>query len=141
MRTLDYSIGELASETGVKVPTIRYYEGIGLLAAPPRTEGNQRRYDATALERLRFIAHARAMGFPMEELRVLLRIAGHRDAPCEDIDALVRGRLTEVEDRIRRLTALRTELTGMLQSHQHGTVADCRVVEVLSDHDHCGHEH
>jgi DNA-binding transcriptional MerR regulator len=141
MRTLDYSIGELASETGVKVPTIRYYEGIGLLPAPPRTEGNQRRYDAEALERLRFIAHARAMGFPMEELRVLLRIAGHRDAPCEDIDALVRARLTEVEDRILKLTALRTELTGMLQSHQHGTVADCRVVEVLSDHDHCGHEH
>ena len=141
MRTLDYSIGELASETGVKVPTIRYYEGIGLLPAPPRTEGNQRRYDAAALERLRFIAHARAMGFPTEELRVLLRIAGHRDAPCEDIDALVRARLTEVEDRISRLTALRTELTGMLQSHQHGTVADCRVVEVLSDHDHCGHEH
>ena len=141
MRTLDYSIGELASETGVKVPTIRYYEGIGLLPAPPRTEGNQRRYDAGALERLRFIAHARAMGFPMEELRVLLRIAGHRDAPCEDIDALVRARLTEVEDRIIRLTALRTELTGMLQSHQHGTVADCRVVEVLSDHDRCGHEH
>jgi DNA-binding transcriptional MerR regulator len=141
MRTLDYSIGELASETRVKVPTIRYYEGIGLLPAPPRTEGNQRRYDATALERLRFIAHARSMGFPTEELRVLLRIAGHRDAPCEDIDALVRARLTEVEDRIIRLTALRTELTGMLQSHQHGTVADCRVVEVLSDHDHCGHEH
>jgi DNA-binding transcriptional MerR regulator len=141
MRTLDYSIGELASETGVKVPTIRYYEGIGLLPAPPRTEGNQRRYDAEALERLRFIAHARAMGFPMEELRVLLRIAGHRDAPCEDIDALVRARLTEVEDRILKLTALRTELTGMLQSRQHGTVADCRVVEVLSDHDHCGHEH
>jgi DNA-binding transcriptional MerR regulator len=141
MRTLDYSIGELASETGVKVPTIRYYEGIGLLPAPPRTEGNQRRYDAAALERLRFIAHARAMGFPTEELRVLLRIAGHRDAPCEDIDALVRARLTEVEDRIIRLTALRTELTGMLQSHQHGTVANCRVVEVLSDHDHCGHEH
>ena len=140
MRTLDYSIGELASETGVKVPTIRYYEGIGILPAPPRTEGNQRRYDGSALERLRFIAHARAMGFPMSELRALLRIAGHRDAPCEDIDALVRARLTEVEDRIARLTALRGELKGMLSSHQHGTVADCRVVEVLSDHDHCAHE-
>jgi DNA-binding transcriptional MerR regulator len=136
MRSLDYSIGELASETGVKVPTIRYYEGIGLLPAPPRTEGNQRRYDAAALERLRFIAHARAMGFPMSELRVLLKIAGHRDAPCEDIDALVRARLTEVENRIAGLTALRGELAGMLQSHRHGTVADCRVVEVLSDHDH-----
>jgi len=141
MRTLDYSIGELASETGVKVPTIRYYEGIGLLPAPPRTEGNQRRYDASALERLRFIAHARAMGFPTDELRAMLRIAGHRDAPCEDIDALVRARLAEVEDRLARLTALRAELRGMLQSHQHGTVADCRVVEVLSDHENCAHEH
>lgn len=141
MRMQDYSIGELASETGVKVPTIRYYEGIGILPAPPRTEGNQRRYDDTALERLRFIAHARSMGFPMDELRAMLRIAGHKDAPCEDIDALVRARLTEIEDRIARLTALRSELKGMLASHQHGTVADCRVVEVLSDHDHCGHEH
>jgi DNA-binding transcriptional MerR regulator len=141
MRAQDYSIGELASETGVKVPTIRYYEGIGILAAPPRTAGNQRRYDRTALERLRFIAHARAMGFPMDELRLMLRIAGHRDAPCEDIDALVRARLTEIEERIAQLTALRGELRGMLASHQHGTVADCRVVEVLSDHEQCGHEH
>lgn len=141
MRVQDYSIGELASETGVKVPTIRYYEGIGLLPVPPRTEGNQRRYDRPALERLRFIAHARAMGFPMDELRAMLRIAGHRDAPCDDIDALVRARLSEVEERITRLTALKDELSSMLQCHQHGTVADCRVVEVLSDHDHCGHEH
>ena len=140
MRTLDYSIGELASETGVKVPTIRYYEGIGLIPAPPRTEGNQRRYDAAALERLRFIAHARAMGFPMDELRDMLRIAGHRDAPCEDIDALVRARLADVEDRLARLTALKSDLEGML-CHKGGTVADCRVVEVLSDHDHCAHEH
>ena len=140
MRTLDYSIGELASETGVKVPTIRYYEGIGLIPAPPRTEGNQRRYDAAALERLRFIAHARAMGFPMDELRDMLRIAGHRDAPCEDIDALVRARLADVEDRLARLTALKSDLEGML-CHKQGTVADCRVVEVLSDHDHCSHDH
>ena len=69
MRIQDYSIGELASETGVKVPTIRYYEGIGLIDAPPRTEGNQRRYDRSALDRLKFIAHARSMGFPMDSLR------------------------------------------------------------------------
>ncbi len=141
MRAMDYSIGELAAETGVKIPTIRYYEGIGLIPAPPRSEGNQRRYDEAALERLRFIAHARAMGFPMDELRAMLRIAGHRDAPCDDIDALVRARLAEVEDRIARLTALRGELRGMLASHQHGTVGECRVVEVLSDHEQCGHEH
>jgi DNA-binding transcriptional MerR regulator len=141
MRVQDYSIGELASETGVKVPTIRYYEGIGLIDAPPRTEGNQRRYDRSALDRLKFIAHARAMGFPMESLRAMLRIAGHKDAPCADLDELVRGRLVEVDERIARLTALRGELSGMLTSHHHGTVGECRVVEVLSDHDCCATEH
>lgn len=141
MRTADYSIGELAAETGVKIPTIRYYEGIGLLPAPPRSAGNQRRYDAGALARLKFIAHARAMGFPMPSLKAMLRIAGHADAPCDDIDALVRGRLDEVDDRIRRLTALRGELSAMLNTHRHGTVAECRVLEVLSDHHNCAHEH
>ena len=141
MRVQDYSIGELSSETGVKVPTIRYYEGIGLIDAPPRTEGNQRRYDPSALQRLKFIAHARSMGFPMESLRAMLRIAGHKDAPCADLDELVRGRLVEVDERIARLTALRGELNGMLESHHHGTVGECRVVEVLSDHDCCGSEH
>lgn len=137
----DYSIGDLSAETAVKIPTIRYYESIGLLEAPPRTEGNQRRYDGAALERLRFIAHARAMGFPMPELKAMLQIVGHKDAPCADLDALVRGRLSEVESRIARLTALHDELSAMLQSRHHGTVAECRVMEVLADHAECGHEH
>ena len=137
----DYSIGDLATDTGVKIPTIRYYESVGLLPPPPRTEGNQRRYDRSARDRLRFIAHARAMGFPMPSLKAMLRIAGHKDAPCDDIDALVRGRLAEVEERIARLTALKSELHSMLESHHHGTVGECRIVEVLSDHDECAHEH
>jgi DNA-binding transcriptional MerR regulator len=137
----DFAIGELSAETGVKVPTIRYYEGVGLLDAPPRTEGNQRRYGEPALERLRFIAHARAMGFPMGSLKAMLRIAGHKEAPCADLDELVRGRLAEVDDRIARLTALRAELSGMLESHHHGTIGECRVVEVLSDHENCTSEH
>jgi len=137
----DYAIGELSALTGVKVPTIRYYEEIGLLAAPPRTEGNQRRYGEPALERLRFIAHARAMGFPMDSLKSMLRIAGHPEDPCDDIDRLVRERLVEVDERIARLTNLRAELTSMLESHAHGKVAECRVMEVLSDHDNCAHEH
>ncbi|HEV7719539.1 MAG TPA: helix-turn-helix domain-containing protein [Arsenicitalea sp.] len=137
----DYAIGELSSLSGVKVPTIRYYEGIGLLAAPPRTEGNQRRYDASALDRLRFIAHARSMGFPMASLKAMLRLARHPDEPCADLDELVRERLVEVDERIDRLTGLRAELAAMLESHAHGKVAECRVIEVLSDHAECAHEH
>ena len=129
----DYSIGDLARHSGVKVPTIRYYEQTGLLPEPPRTEGNQRRYGQGALARLKFIAHARA--------KAMLRLAGHKDAPCHDLDALVRARLQEVDERIDRLTRLRGELTAMLESHAHGTVRDCRVVEVLSDHGECAAEH
>lgn len=142
MRAMDYSIGELAAETGVKIPTIRYYEGIGLIPAPPRSEGNQRRYDDAALRQLKFIAHARAMGFPMAELKSMLRIAGHADAPCHDIDDLVRTRLDDINQRIERLTALRDELGAMLATPHQGTVATCRVVEVLGDHEHhCAHAH
>src|SRR6185503_10799631 len=137
----DYAIGELAGLSGVKVPTIRYYEGIGMLAAPPRTEGNQRRYDEAALSRLRFIAHARSMGFPMGSIKSMLRLARHPDEPCEDLDSLVADRLMEVEERISKLSGLRAELTAMLEDHHHGRVADCRIIEVLSDHDECAHPH
>jgi DNA-binding transcriptional MerR regulator len=137
----EYAIGELSERSGVKVPTIRYYEGIGLIDPPARTAGNQRRYGKPALERLRFIAHAREMGFPMGSLKSMLRIARHAEAPCADLDDLVRDRLAEVDDRIVRLTALRGELAGMLHSSKHGRVADCRIVEVLSDHDECHGEH
>ena len=74
MRVQDYSIGELSSETGVKVPTIRYYEGAGLLPVPTRTEGQQRRYTAAAVARLNFIRHARELGF--EVAAVLERVLG-----------------------------------------------------------------
>lgn len=137
----DLSIGQLSAATGVKVPTIRYYEEIGLIEAPDRTEGNQRRYGTAARDRLQFIAHARAMGFPMDSLKSMLRIASHREAPCADIDELVRGRLEDVDDRIRQLTRLRGELASMLESRCHGTVADCRAIEVLSDHDECHGDH
>jgi DNA-binding transcriptional MerR regulator len=137
----DYSIGELASRTGVKVPTIRYYEQIGLLDRPARTQGNQRRYDETALQRLRFVAHARDMGFPMPSVKTMLRIARYREAPCADLDKVVGERLVEVDARIAKLSALRSELAAMLADHHHGTVADCRVLEVLADHEVCGHEH
>ena len=137
----DYAIGELSTLSGVKVPTIRYYEGIGMLAAPPRTEGNQRRYDEAALSRLRFIAHARSMGFPMGSIKSMLRLARHPDEPCEDLDSLVADRLMEVEERISKLSGLRAELTAMLEDHHHDRVADCRIIEVLSDHDECAHPH
>lgn len=134
---MSLSIGELARRTGSKVQTIRYYEEIGLLPPPGRTAGNQRRYDRATADRLAFIRHGRALGFSLDEIRDLLRLTDHPELSCEAADAIARKRLADVERRIARLESLRTELSRMVEQCRGGTVAGCRVIEVLADHELC----
>ena len=135
------SIGEASRSCGVKVPTIRYYEQIGLLPAPPRSEGNRRTFASGDLRRLAFIRHARELGFEIEAIRTLLALQDDPHQPCGTADAIARARLLEVELRIESLNALKTELNLMIESCRHGKVADCRVIEVLADHGHCKTPH
>jgi DNA-binding transcriptional MerR regulator len=135
------TIGELAMSTGVKVQTIRYYETIDLLPAPDRTEGNQRRYDEHAVDTLRFIRHARDLGFEIGQIRDLLALAAHPEHPCSDADAIARHHLKQVEQRIAILQTLRGELKRMVRQCSGGRVANCRVIESLADHTHCQTEH
>jgi DNA-binding transcriptional MerR regulator len=133
------TIGEAARKSGVKVPTIRYYEGIGLLAAPSRSEGNQRAYEQTDLDRLTFIRHARELGFEIDAIRALLTLQDDPHQSCASADAIAKARLVEVEQRIRSLTALKAELEMMVEGCGHGRVDQCRVIEVLADHGQCAH--
>lgn len=135
------SIGKLGQATGVKVPTIRYYEQIGLLPEPDRSGGNQRLYDAATLDRLRFIRHARALGFPLDAIRELISLSDQPDQSCAAADAIARRQLAAVEERLARLTALRSELRKMISHHEGGSIADCRVIEVLGDHSLCAADH
>ncbi len=137
----DVSIGEAAKASGVKIPTIRYYEQIGLLPAPPRTEGNRRTYDPSDLRRLAFIRHARELGFEIASIRTLLTLQDDLNQPCATADAIAKSRLIEVERRIASLTALKTELEAMVDSCRHGKIGECRVIEVLADHGKCTHPH
>ena len=134
------SIGALAARSGVKVATIRFYEELKLMPAPPRTEGRQRRYTATHLDRLRFIRHSRDLGFSIEDVRELLRLAAHPDARCHTADAIAARQLAEVEAKIERLQALKGELKRMLAACEHGVVEGCRIVETLADHGRCAGE-
>jgi Cu(I)-responsive transcriptional regulator len=134
------SIGALARRAECKVQTVRYYEQIGLLPSAPRTAGNQRQYDDTALQRLTFIRHARDFGFSVEAIRELLSMADHPAMPCGEVDALAQRHLQEVERRLARLASLRDELQRMLTQCQGGAVDDCRIIEVLSDHGLCREE-
>lgn len=135
------SIGQLSRATGCNVETIRYYERIGLMPTPARSEGNQRRYTKAHEERLGFVRHAREMGFSLDPIRELLSISDEPHASCETVDRIARQHLEQVRSRIVRLRALESELERMVKQCQGGEVHDCRILEVLSDHSHCANEH
>ena len=128
------TIGALSQRTGVNIETIRYYERIGLLPKPPRTGGNYRAYGAAELGRLSFIRRARDLGFPLDQVRALLSLSDDRGRDCATVDALARDHLTEVERKITDLTALRRELSALIESCWGGTVEDCRIIEALAPH-------
>ncbi len=136
-----FTIGRVADAAGCKVQTVRYYEQIGLLPRPARSEGNQRLYDKRAIDRLTFIRHARELGFPLEAVRALLSLADNPDQPCVAADSIARAQLVEVEQRIERLQALKLELHRMIDQCEGGRIADCRVIEALSDHALCKSDH
>ena len=135
------TIGKLSDAAGVKVPTIRYYEEIGLLPEAERSAGNQRLYGQKAQERLTFIRHARELGFPLDAIRDLLSLSDRPDQSCAAADAIASAQLATVEARIARLVALKAELERMLVQCAGGVIADCRVIEVLGDHAKCHADH
>ncbi|WP_300543771.1 helix-turn-helix domain-containing protein [Maricaulis sp.] len=137
----DMSIGNLSRQSGVKVPTIRYYESIGMLDTPPRSPGGQRRYSAGHLEQLRFIRHGRELGFGLDDLRALQDLTNRPHQSCEEADAIARKQLADVERRIAGLEAVRAELERMVERCSHGVVDKCRVIQTLSDHALCEGEH
>jgi DNA-binding transcriptional MerR regulator len=131
------TIGAVAKRTGIKIPTIRFYEEEGLLPAPPRTESGRRLYRDREVRRLAFIRHARQLGFELPQIRDLLDLADHPERPCGHADAIAAANLVAVQARLKQLRALEKELKRMIAACSHGTAADCRIIEVLSDHALC----
>lgn len=132
MQAKALTIGQLSRETGTKVETIRFYEKSGLLPEPARTDGNYRAYEASHLDRLRFIRRARALGFSLEQVRALLSLSDDRTRSCAAIDQIAKKHLVEIERKIADLLALRNELNRMIEQCGCGIVADCRIIGSLS---------
>ncbi|ODT74919.1 MAG: MerR family transcriptional regulator [Pelagibacterium sp. SCN 64-44] len=131
------AIGKVSAASGVKVTTVRYYEQIGLLPAPPRTDGGRRTYDRKDMERLTFIRHSRELGFDIDEIKTLLELQDSPDQSCDRADGIAKAHLVEVKMKIASLTALQHELERMVEGCSHGRVETCRVIEILADHGKC----
>ncbi len=127
-----FSIGQLSKKTGVKVPTIRYYENMKLIAQPDRTAGNQRRYDQAAVDKLGFIKRARDLGFTIEAILALMRLQNHPDQPCREAADIAYAQLSDVRLRIKRLRTLETELKRITDGCRgNETLQDCYIMASL----------
>ena len=135
-----FSIGQLSQRTGVKIPTIRYYEQMGLIDVPERSEGNQRRYTADGLSRLSFIRHSRDLGFSIEDIKGLLELSQHPERPCHDVHGIAVQHLKNVQDKIAKLRRLERELKRVSKCDA-DSVAECAVIETLADHSLCETNH
>lgn len=135
------SIGELSKRTGVKIPTIRYYEQMGLIEAPERSRGNQRRYTKQGLERLSFIRHGRELGLAIEDIRELISLSNHPESPCDDAHQIAKRHLISVQTRIKKLKRLEKELKRISTISDPGHIGECNVIKSLANHKFCETEH
>ena len=127
-----YTIGGLARGAGVPTSTVRYYERAGLIRPDGRTEGNYRVYGPPALERLRFIRAAQAIGLTLEDITTLLDFRDGRTAPCHEVQILIEERLSELEQRLEQLQHVRSILRSSLRMcRQTERSGRCQVIDRL----------
>lgn len=103
-------IGEVAERTALTPPTIRYYEAIGLVKPPARSEAGYRRYSETTVAELLFVRKAQALGFSLDEIAEILKLSRAGRRPCSDVLDLARRHLAAVDDRIQQLQRFRAHL-------------------------------
>ncbi len=131
------SIGELSKRTGSNPETVRYYERIGLLPAPARSEGGHRMYGLGHLKRLGFVRHARELGFSVEAVRELLKLA-ERDQPCDDARGIASTHLVEVQEKIAALRTMERVLQSMVARCQTEHAPECPLIEALFEEHRAG---
>jgi len=125
------AIGRLARHTGTNIETIRYYERMGLWAAPARSPGGYRLYATEHLKRLHFIRRARLLGFSIEEVRTLLRLADERRRPCAEVRVVAEVHLADVRTKIADLKAMERVLRETVARCAEGTGSHCPLIDAL----------
>ncbi|MEL4180386.1 MerR family transcriptional regulator [Roseateles sp. PN1] len=134
--TASISIGLLARQAGCSVPTIRYYEEIGLLPAVPRTDGGRRVYGTETVRRLSFIRRCRDFGFSIEQVRELVGLVDEPNRPCVEVREVAAKHLSQVRDKLAELQALERNMAAFVGSCDTacagGAAVDCTILEDLA---------
>lgn len=128
-----FSVGDLAIQGGYKVETVRYYEKVGLMPDPPRTEGGHRIYSLDHLKRLFFIRRSRELGFTIEQVKELLRFIDEPDHTCGEVRGMAMSQARSVQENIDDLKRLQKALNEMAARCKGGRydIEDCPIVDAL----------
>ena len=126
-----FTIGQLSRSTGVNIETIRYFEKVGLIEPPPRTEGGHRVYGDDHLRALGFIRRARELGFTPEEVRGILALGGPTDACCDEVREIASGHLHTVRSKMADLARLEKLLASTIDRCSGDHVPHCAVIDMI----------
>ncbi|MHA1523761.1 MAG: MerR family transcriptional regulator [Alphaproteobacteria bacterium] len=126
-----FTIGVLARQSAVPIETIRYYERVGLVEAPPRSAGGHRVFDPAALQRLRFIRRSRDIGFSLNDIRAMLRLVDGQGMTCADVKQMTQGHLAGVRSKISDLKKMEKVLDDIVGQCTGEAVPDCPIVDAL----------
>lgn len=134
--TASISIGLLARQAGCTVPTVRYYEEIGLLPTVPRTEGGRRVYGTATVRRLSFIRRCRDFGFSIEQVRELVGLVDEPSRPCVEVREVAAKHLAQVRAKLAELQVLEQNMAAFVCSCDTacagGAAVDCTILENLA---------
>tara|TARA_R110002167_G_C12623316_1_gene646951 strand:+ start:631 stop:1047 length:417 start_codon:yes stop_codon:yes gene_type:complete len=130
-KTRGYAIGAMSHETSVNIETIRYYERIGIMPKPDRTEGGNRQYNHDQLKRLFFIKRCRELGFSIEEIRALLQMVDRADFTCGEVHSMTVDHLATVKKKLADLRRLEKSLRSMVAECGKGDVPACPIIDTL----------
>lgn len=125
-----FTIGKLSKASGVNIETIRYYERIGLLPEPPRSESGYRQYAAQHLQVLRFIRRGRELGFSLDDIRNLLALQAGGLA-CGEVQVMTQKHIAELDQRMADMQRLRDQLADLERQCAGGAAQHCPVIEAL----------
>jgi MerR family copper efflux transcriptional regulator len=126
------NIGQASEASGVSQRMIRHYEKIGLIPRAPRRDSGYRDYSPADLHRLRFIANARDLGFPIEEIRTLLELWSDRGRSSAEVKALATARADALQRKAAALDAMRRTLVDLAERCHGGQRPDCPILDSLA---------
>lgn len=126
------TIGKLARSAGINIETVRYYERIGIMPEPERKDSGYRQYSPEDLSRLKFILHAKELGFSLKEIGELLELRVDPETNCDDVRQQAEIKIADIEEKIKTLQRIRAALLNLTTAcRERKQTSECPILEAL----------